>query len=146
MKHLHYLLLIAIITFSSCRTQQVEQRGERQKEGQSRIDISKMQGGMWVPSELEGVNETEMRILGSNMSVSDIYDTSKESLKDAVVHFNGGCTAEIISDQGLLLANHHCGFSAIQSHSSTENDYLKDGYWAQINQKNYPTQVWLLPL
>jgi len=134
MKNLYYLLLISILTLASCKTQQITTPQDQQ----SKLDITQMQGGMWVPSELEGMNETEMRILGSNMSASDIYDTTKPSLKDAVVHFNGGCTAEIISDQGLLLTNHHCGYGAIQSHSSTENDYLKDGYWAENKSGELP--------
>ena len=61
----------------------------------------------------------------------DIYSTNKSSLKDAIVQFDGGCTAEIISSEGLLLTNHHCGYDAIQKHSSLENDYLKNGFWAR---------------
>jgi len=134
MKKLFYLLLVSVLIVTSCKTQQVVIPQDQPNE----VDISQMQGGMWVPSELEGLNETEMRILGSNMSASDIYDTTKPSLKDAVVHFNGGCTAEIISKKGLLLTNHHCGYGAIQSHSSTENDYLKEGYWAQNKSEELP--------
>ena len=84
------------------------------------------QGGMWIPSLLKGMNETEMKNLGMKMKASDIYDVNKSSLKDAVPHFNGGCTSEVISDQGLLLTNHHCGFGQIQSHSSVEHDYLTE--------------------
>ncbi len=94
------------------------------------INLSAQQGGMWIPSQLEGRNEKEMKALGSNLSAKDIYAVGKSSIKDAIVHFNGGCTAEVISKKGLLLTNHHCGFGAIQSHSTTENDYLKDGFWA----------------
>jgi hypothetical protein len=93
---------------------------------------------MWIPSLLEGMNETEMQNLGSTLSAKDIYDVNHSSLKDAVVHFNGGCTAEIISDKGLLLTNHHCGYSAIQSHSTVENDYLKDGFWSDANSEELP--------
>ena len=89
------------------------------------------QGGMWIPSQLEGMNENEMKALGSQMSAKDIYDVDAPSLKDAIVHFNGGCTAEVISKKGLLLTNHHCGYGAIQSHSTTEHDYLTDGFWAK---------------
>lgn len=89
------------------------------------------QGGMWIPSLLEGMNESEMIQLGSKLSASDIYDVNNSSLKDAVIHFGGGCTGEIISDQGLILTNHHCGYGAIQSHSTVENDYLKNGFWAK---------------
>ena len=95
------------------------------------IQLSAQQGGMWIPSLLEGMNETEMQSLGSHLSAKDIYDVNQSSLKDAIVHFNGGCTSEIISGKGLLLTNHHCGYGAIQSHSSLEHDYLKDGFWAE---------------
>ena len=82
------------------------------------INISAQQGGMWIPSLLEGMNENEMISLGSKLSAKDIYDVNNSSLKDAVGHFNGGCTTEVISPKGLILTNHHCGFSQIQSHSS----------------------------
>ena len=85
-------------------------------------------GGMWIPTEL---NEKEMKDLGMKISAKQIFDTSKPSIKDAVVQFNGGCTAEIISPQGLLLTNHHCGYGQIQKHSSVQNDYLSDGFWAK---------------
>lgn len=88
------------------------------------------QGGMWIPSLLEGFNEVEMKNLGAKISAKDIFDANKNSIKDAIVHFGGGCTSEIISPKGLLLTNHHCGYRQIQSHSSVENDYLKDGFWA----------------
>lgn len=85
-------------------------------------------GGMWIPTEL---NEKEMKDLGMKISAKQIFDPSKPSIKDAVVQFNGGCTAEIISPQGLLLTNHHCGYGQIQKHSSVEHDYLSDGFWAK---------------
>lgn len=85
-------------------------------------------GGMWIPTEL---NEKEMKDLGMKISAKDIFDPSKPSIKDAVVQFNGGCTAEVISPQGLLLTNHHCGYGQIQKHSSVGNDYLTDGFWAK---------------
>lgn len=88
------------------------------------------QGGMWVPSLLEGINEAEMQSLGMKMSAKDIYDVNQSSLKGAIAHFNGGCTSEVISPEGLLLTNHHCGYGQIQSHSSIENDLLSDGFWA----------------
>ncbi|AMC12200.1 peptidase S46 [Lutibacter profundi] len=94
-------------------------------------DARNIQGGMWIPSLLEGINEQEMQQLGSKLTAKDIYDVNNSSLKDAIVHFNGGCTSEIISPKGLLLTNHHCGYGAIQSHSSIENDYLKNGFWAK---------------
>ena len=101
-------------------------------------DTRDIQGGMWIPSLLEGVNEAEMMQLGSKMTAKDIYDVNNSSLKDAIVHFNGGCTSEIISPNGLLLTNHHCGYGAIQSHSSVEHDYLKDGFWAMNLDEELP--------
>ena len=85
---------------------------------------------MWIPSLLEGVNEAEMMQLGSKMTAKDIYDVNNSSLKDAIVQFNGGCTAEIISKDGLVLTNHHCGYGAIAELSTADKNYLKDGYWA----------------
>lgn len=102
------------------------------------FSASAQQGGMWIPSLLKGMNETEMQNLGSKLSAEDIYSVNNSSLKDAIVHFNGGCTAEIISPKGLLLTNHHCGFGQIQSHSSVENDYLKDGFWAMSLDEELP--------
>lgn len=98
------------------------------------------QGGMWIPSLLKGMNETEMKNLGMKMKASDIYDVNKSSLKDAVPQFNGGCTSEVISDQGLLLTNHHCGFGQIQNHSSVEHDYLTDGFWAKSLEEELPNE------
>src|SRR5699024_4245798 len=102
------------------------------------VPLLAQQGGMWIPSLLEGMNESEMKNLGMKMSVQDIYDVNNSSLKDAIVHFNGGCTSELISDKGLLLTNHHCGYSQIQSHLSVENDYLENGFWAKNLQEELP--------
>ena len=85
--------------------------------------------GMWLPTVLASVHD-HMAAQGLKLSADDIYSANRSSLKDAIVLFGGGCTAEVISDQGLILTNHHCGFSAIQEHSSLENDYLKNGFWA----------------
>jgi len=104
------------------------------------IQVSAQQGGMWIPSLLEGMNEEEMQSLGSKLSASDIYDINKSSLKDAIGHFNGGCTSEVISKNGLLLTNHHCGFSQIQSHSSLENDYITNGFWAKNFEEEIPNE------
>jgi len=104
------------------------------------IQASAQQGGMWIPSLLEGMNEQEMANLGSKLTAKDIYDANNSSLKDAIGHFNGGCTTEVISDKGLILTNHHCGFSQIQSHSSLENDYLKDGFWAMNLEEELPNE------
>lgn len=104
------------------------------------FQVSAQQGGMWIPSLLEGMNETEMQSLGSKLTAKDIYDVNNSSLKDAIGHFNGGCTSEVISSQGLLLTNHHCGYGQIQSHSSLENDYLKDGFWAMNLKEEIPNE------
>ena len=104
------------------------------------IQIQAQQGGMWIPSLLKGMNEKEMKNLGMKMSVKDIYDLNHSSLKDAVPHFNGGCTSEVISPKGLILTNHHCGFSQIQSHSSVEHDYLTDGFWAYKMEDELPNE------
>ncbi len=87
--------------------------------------------GMWIPMLLKQLNESEMQANGLKLTAEDIYSINRSSLKDAVVHFGGGCTGEVISNQGLILTNHHCGYSQIQAHSSVENDYLKDGFWAK---------------
>lgn len=92
------------------------------------LGIAQQYGGMWIPTEL---NEKEMKDLGMKISAKDIFNTQKPSIKDAVVQFNGGCTAEIISPKGLLLTNHHCGYSQIQSHSTVQNDLLSNGFWAK---------------
>lgn len=85
--------------------------------------------GMWIPTLLQAV-EGDMQAMGLHLTAEDIYSINEGSLKDAIVHFNGGCTAEMISDQGLLLTNHHCGYGQIAYHSTVENDYLTDGFWA----------------
>ncbi|WP_299155896.1 S46 family peptidase [uncultured Tenacibaculum sp.] len=104
------------------------------------VQVSAQQGGMWIPSLLKGMNEQEMKSLGGKLSAKDIYNVNKSSLKDAIGHFNGGCTSEVISPKGLILTNHHCGFGQIQSHSSLENDYLKDGFWAMNEKEELPNE------
>ncbi len=96
--------------------------------------------GMWLPFLLKALNEQEMQDMGMKMSAEDIYSINKGSLKDAIVHFNGGCTSELISAEGLLLTNHHCGYSQIQSHSTLENNYLRDGFWAMNKSEELPNQ------
>ena len=91
--------------------------------------------GMWLPYLLSQLNEKEMQDMGMKMSADDIYSVNQSSLKDAIVRFGRGCTGEMISDQGLLLTNHHCGYSRIASHSSLENDYLTDGFWAKTKEE-----------
>ncbi len=98
------------------------------------LGMAQQYGGMWIPTEL---NEKEMKDLGMKISAKDIFNTQKPSIKDAVVQFNGGCTAEIISPKGLLLTNHHCGYGQIQAHSTVQNDLLSNGFWA----KNMGTEL-----
>ncbi|MCB9234336.1 MAG: S46 family peptidase [Bacteroidia bacterium] len=89
--------------------------------------------GMWLPL-LIGKKYDEMKKLGLKLTAEDIYSINNSSLKDAIVQLGGFCTAEVISDQGLLMTNHHCGYDAIQSHSSVENDYLTNGFWAKTKK------------
>mgnify|MGYP003616694228 CR=1 FL=1 len=88
------------------------------------------QGGMWMPQEIKA-QEKNMKSLGSKLTAEQLYNVEKPSIKDAIVHFDNGCTAEIVSNQGLILTNHHCGYDNIQSHSTVENDLLKKGFWAK---------------
>jgi hypothetical protein len=104
------------------------------------IQMQAQQGGMWIPSLLNGMNEKEMKNLGMKMSIKDIYDVNQSSLKDAVPQFNGGCTSEVISPKGLILTNHHCGFDAIQNHSSVDHDYLANGFWAYKMEDELPNE------
>lgn len=96
--------------------------------------------GMWLPFLLKSLNEPEMKTMGMRISSEDIYSVHESSLKDAVFLFGGGCTSEIISSQGLLLTNHHCGFGQIQSHSSVEKDYLKNGFVANSFADELPNE------
>ena len=86
--------------------------------------------GMWLPYLLQKINADEMQAMGMRITADEIYSMQHSSLKDAIVHFGGGCTAELVSKQGLLLTNHHCGYRSIQKHSSVNHDYLTDGFWA----------------
>ena len=104
------------------------------------VHVQAQQGGMWIPSLLQGMNEKEMKNLGMKMTAADIYSVNKSSLKDAVPHFNGGCTSEVISPKGLLLTNHHCGFDAIQNQSSVDHDYLTNGFWAYKMSEELPNE------
>ena len=94
--------------------------------------------GMWLPMLLEKLNEKEMKSLGMKISAKDIYNVNQGSLKDAIVSFGGFCTGEVISSKGLVLTNHHCGFDALQDHSTLEHNYLKDGFWARNNGEEIP--------
>ena len=93
--------------------------------------------GMWIPMLLQ-YNEKEMQEMGMRITADDIYSINHSSLKDAIVLFGGGCTGEIVSDYGLLLTNHHCGYDWIQKHSSVEHDYLTDGFWAMDRSQELP--------
>ncbi len=95
--------------------------------------------GMWVPLLLKK-NIAEMHKLGCKLSAEDIYSINHSSIKDAVVIFGGGCTGEIVSPEGLLFTNHHCGFGAIQKVSTVEHDYLKDGFWAYSKEEEIPVE------
>jgi len=86
--------------------------------------------GMWIPILLEKYNYADMKAKGFKLTPEDIYSVNHSSMKDAVVIFGRGCTGELISDQGLLITNHHCGYGQIQAHSSVDHDYLTDGFWA----------------
>lgn len=94
--------------------------------------------GMWLPLLLQKVNEKKMQQAGMKITAEDIYSINKSSLKDAVMIFGGGCTGELISGDGLLITNHHCGYGEIQAHSSVEHDYLSDGFWAMNREEELP--------
>src|SRR5690554_2352074 len=92
--------------------------------------FSRAEEGMLIPTLL-GAFESDMKAMGMKISAEDIYSANNASIKDAIMHFGGGCTSEVISDKGLLLTNHHCGFSQIYSHTSVENNLAKHGFWAK---------------
>lgn len=94
--------------------------------------------GMWLPLHLEKQNEKEMKSLGLQLDADDLYSASKASVKDAICLFGGGCTGEMISPEGLLLTNHHCGFGAIQDLSTLEKNYVENGYWATKREEELP--------
>ena len=93
--------------------------------------------GMWIPMLL-GRNEAAMQKAGMHISAQDIYDINNASLKDAVLLFGGGCTGEFVSNEGLVLTNHHCGYSYIVRHSTVEHDYLTNGFWAMSREQEIP--------
>ncbi|MBL7931366.1 MAG: S46 family peptidase, partial [Bacteroidia bacterium] len=94
--------------------------------------------GMWMPQLVEALNIKDMKKNGFKLSAQQIYSINKASMKDAVAIFGGGCTAEVISNKGLILTNHHCGFSSIASLSTVEKDYLKNGYFAMNQNEEMP--------
>ena len=95
--------------------------------------------GMWLPV-LIGQRIKDMRAKGFKLKAEDVYSVNKACLKDAVVLFGSGCTGELVSGEGLLFTNHHCGYSQIQRHSSVEHDYLKDGFWAMTRDQELPNK------
>ncbi len=96
--------------------------------------------GMWLLPLIQKLNIDTMHSLGFKLSAEDIYSINHGSLKDAIVIFGGGCTGEIVSEQGLLLTNHHCGYDAIQNHSTVEHNYLEDGFWAMNKNQELPNR------
>ncbi|WP_064975224.1 S46 family peptidase [Alistipes provencensis] len=99
--------------------------------------------GMWLPSLISSRID-DMRAKGFRLTAEDIYSVNQASMKDAVVLFNGGCTGELISPEGLLLTNHHCGYDAIQRHSTVEHDYLTNGFWALSRAEELPNEkLWV---
>ncbi|MCK9410822.1 MAG: S46 family peptidase [Prolixibacteraceae bacterium] len=96
--------------------------------------------GMWMLPLLQKLNSKKMSEMGFKLSTKDIYDINKSSLKDAVMHFGGGCTAELISKEGLVLTNHHCGYGTIQKLSTVDHDYLENGYWAKNRDEELPAK------
>ncbi len=95
--------------------------------------------GMWLLPLIEKLNIKKMSEMGFKLTAKDIYDINNSSLKDAIVHFGGGCTGEIISSEGLLLTNHHCGYGVIQRLSTVEKDYLQNGFWAMSRKEELPS-------
>ena len=96
--------------------------------------------GMWMLTDLKQQNAAVMQDLGLDISIDKVYCPDSISLKDAVVHFGGGCTGEVISAEGLVLTNHHCGYQYIQQHSAVEHDYLTDGFWAMSREQELPCE------
>ncbi|WP_394348130.1 S46 family peptidase [Pontibacter mangrovi] len=100
--------------------------------------VARPDEGMWLPMLLKQLNEAEMQQKGMKLTAEDIYSVNQSSLKDAIVSFGGFCTGEMISPEGLLLTNHHCGYGSVQQHSTVENDYLTDGFWAKTREQELP--------
>src|SRR5665647_3251655 len=96
--------------------------------------------GMWMLPLIQKLNSKKMSEMGFKLSAKDIYDINNTSLKDAVLSFGGGCTAEIISKEGLVLTNHHCGYGTIQKLSTVDHDFLQNGYWAKNRNEELPAK------
>jgi hypothetical protein len=102
--------------------------------------LSKADEGMWLPLLIERLNYVDMQKEGLKLTAEEIYSVNHSSLKDAIIQFGNGCTGEMISSQGLVLTNHHCGYGAIQSHSTIDHDYLADGFWAMNLSEELPNE------
>lgn len=100
--------------------------------------VARADEGMWLPMLLQKLNMDDMQRLGVRLTAEEIYAVNHSSLKDAIVQFGEGCTGEIVSADGLLFTNHHCGYGQIQAHSSVEHDYLSEGFWAQSLEDELP--------
>ena len=96
--------------------------------------------GMWLPIFVKDLNYEQMREMGLQLTADQIYSINHSSLKDAIVNFGDFCTAEVVSDQGLLFTNHHCGYDAIQKHSAIDHDYLTDGFWSNSFEEELPCE------
>lgn len=103
------------------------------------IGFVRADGGMWLPIFLN-YNEAEMQSLGFKLTAEDVYSVNHNSMKDAVMLFGGGCTGELISSQGLVLTNHHCGYSYVQSKSTMETNHLQNGFWAKSKEEEIPME------
>ena len=99
---------------------------------------SRADEGMWLPLFLERLNFVDMQKEGLHLTADEIYSINHSSLKDAIIIFGGGCTGEVVSGQGLVFTNHHCGYGSIQSHSSVDHDYLTNGFWAMRMEEELP--------
>ncbi|HPF94618.1 MAG TPA: S46 family peptidase, partial [Tenuifilaceae bacterium] len=99
---------------------------------------TKADEGMWLPMLISKYNIAEMQQKGFKLTADDVYSINQPSMKDAIVIFGRGCTGELISPEGLLITNHHCGYGAIQRHSSVEHDYLSNGFWAMSKEEELP--------
>lgn len=106
----------------------------------SLFSTAKADEGMWLPYSLDGRTVAEMQALGCKLTPEQIFDLNNTSLKDAILQFGGGCTGEVISPNGLILTNHHCGIGQVQAHSSVENDYLTHGFWAYKYADELPNE------
>ncbi|MBW6491421.1 MAG: S46 family peptidase [Lentimicrobium sp.] len=102
--------------------------------------LTRADEGMWLPLLIDRLNHVDMQQEGLRLTAEEIYSVNNSSLKDAIIQFGNGCTGEIISSQGLVLTNHHCGYGVIQSHSNVQNDYLADGFWAMNMNEELPNE------